>query len=113
MMKGLEGKPYEEWLRSLGLFSLEKRRLKGDLIAVYNVLMREDEGQTLFSVVTSDMTRGNGLKLCQGIFRLDIRKKALYLESDWALEQAPQGSGHSTKLTEFKKRLDDILRHMV
>ena len=65
MMKGLEGKTYEELLKSLGLFCLEKRRLRRDLIMVFNFLMRGSRGAgaDLFSLVNSGRTRGNGLKL--------------------------------------------------
>ena len=74
--RGQENRPYDERLRAMGLFSLEKHRLKGNIVAAYKYIrgVHLDLGECLFIRVPHRMTKSNGHKLLQDHLRLDIRK---------------------------------------
>jgi len=77
MIQGMEHLSYKDRLRELGLFSMEKRRLWEDPRAAFHHLKQgcKKEGDRFFSRVCCHRTRGNGFKLEEERFRLDIGKK--------------------------------------
>ena len=87
----------------------------GDLIAAFQYLkdIYKQEGERLFTRVDSDRTRGNGFKLRQGGFRLDIRKKFFTQRVVTRRNRLPEEVGDAPSLEAFMTRMDVSLGILV
>jgi len=97
------------------LSGLGKRRLKGDLIALCSFLRRGcgEGGAELFCLGSSDRTCGNGSKLHQGRFSLDIRKHFFTERVVRPWNRLHREVVDAPCLSVFKRHLDNALSKML
>ncbi|XP_058691655.1 triadin isoform X6 [Poecile atricapillus] len=111
---GLERISHKDRLREMGQFSLEKRRLRGYLLTVFQYLKgackRAEEG--LFTSACSDRTE-NGFQLKEVGFSLDIREKIFTVRVVRLWNRLPREVVDSPSLEVFKARLDRALRYLL
>ena len=99
----------------MSLFSLEKRGLWGDLIVAFQYLKGayKQEWEWLFMRMDTDRTRGNGLKLRQGRFRLDMRRTFFTQRVVMHWNRLPKEAVDAPSLEAFQTGLDVALGSLV
>jgi len=115
MVRGLAHLSYEERLTELGLFSLKKRRVRGDLRNAYKYPKGgcQEDGERLFSVLPSDRTSSSGHKLKHRKFRLKMRKNFFPLRVTEHWNRLPREAVDSFYLEIFKHHLDEVLCNLL
>ena len=99
----------------MAFFSLEKRRLQGDLIAAFQYLKgayRKD-GEGVFNRQFSGRMSGNVFKLKEGRFRSDVRKKFFPVRVARHWNRLPREVVAAPSLAVFKARLDGAWSNLV
>ena len=111
MIRGQENRPYDDRLRAMGLFSLEKHKLRGDLMAIYKFIRDDHQylGECLFTRSPQGMTRSNGYKLLQDHFRRDIRKNCFTVRTPKVWNSLASEVVQAPTLNTFKSKLDAYL----
>ena len=111
MIQGLRNIPYEDRLRSLNLHSLERRRVRGDMIEVFKWMKGINSGDINKVLLVSEpgRTRSNGFKLDKFRFNKDMGK---YWFTNRVVDEWNKLSSHvvsANTLDSFKRRLDKFM----
>ena len=105
MVKGLEKLPYETRLKKLGIYSLERRRLRGDLIETFKILTGREDVNYSKVVELADVTsglRGHYKPRCHTTVRQNFF--SLRIDNEW--NKLPQDVVEAPSINTLKNRLD-------
>ena len=99
---------YEDRLEALGLYSLQRRRLRGDLIEKYKILAGKEniDSSHLFQKANTTELRGHSLKLYKKRSRLDVRKHFFSQRIVDYWNRLPDDILTAATISSFKNRLD-------
>ena len=108
LVRSLRKLPYEKRLEALDLYSLERRRIRGDLIETFKILTRKDNVnyETFFTMARTGHLRGNSLKLFKGRARLEVRKHFFSQRVIEAWNKLPDEVVKAESVSKFKNCLD-------
>ena len=98
-------------MRTLGLFSLEFRRMRGDLIETYRILRGLDrmEVERMFPLVGKTRTRGHNLRLKGRSFKTEMRRNFFSQRVVNLWNSLPQKAVEARSLSVFKTEIDRFL----
>ena len=110
MVRSLRHLPYEERLARLNLFSLRRRRLRGDLIETFKIIKQIDkiDHQYFFKRSHTMELRGHAFKLYKPRFRTRGRQFTFSERVITPWNSLPAFVVDAKNIAEFKKRLDAV-----
>ena len=111
LIPGMGGLMYDQRLRRLGLYSLEFRRMRGDLIETYKIvkgLDRVDAGR-MFPMMGETGTKGHNLKIRGCRSRTEMRRNFFTQRVVGLWNLLPQRAVEATTLNKFKMEIDIFL----
>ena len=109
MVKGLRERPYCDHLKALHIFSLARRRIRGDLITAFNIFSgRLDiDLHELIHQPNAGKLRGHPFKMQLKKFKKGRRRAAFSLRVTKAWNSLPEAMVLSESTKAFKNALDD------
>ena len=112
MIPRLRNKSYEDRLEELKLFSLTKRRLRGDLIEVFKIMKGFDnlDMNKYFEIDRSNQTRSNGYKIIGKRFQSHEAKFFFFNRVVNVWNKLPYDTVNSISIDSFKNKLDRYLQ---